>query len=241
MQNTIYSSFKIETPEPIDPRLYVSDMTIAALQQVFGSDGKWGFNKAVVFNKAANKFFYLSTFNTKADVIDPTKWTPVGSNSVAFPTFNVGAVYGIGNCITFNDTLNYESFYIALGLTTAGQSPESNPELWLDLQGSSVSGGVVSQRFDHRLNPADSLTHTISISSSSLVSDNGSKQPLLSVYADLNERQSANVVWEEMFPVVKSYSEGGVIKFTVIFSGDLTDIFYDGADAGQNNIKIVLR
>jgi hypothetical protein len=241
MKHTLYSSFKIETASPIDPRLYVNDITQSDLQTIFGVDGKYGFNKAVLFNKAANKFYYLTTYNSKADVINPSNWIPVGSNVVAFPVFNGSESYGLGSCITFTDSNNYASFYIGLGTIAAGESPETNPELWFDIKAVSNTGGVVSEHYFHRMDPNDINTQDFVINVSSQVSDNGTKYPSILVLADFGRTNSGNVIWEQIFPYVDIYTESGIVKVNIALSGDLSSFNFDANDIDQKNIKVILR
>lgn len=242
MQHIIHSSIEVNAAEEIDRRLYIDDLTQTALQSVFSADGRFGFPKAVVFNRTAKKFYHLKTYNSKADVINPTNWDPVGSNVVAFPQFVVTEAYNIGSCIFFTNTLNYTSFYIGLSSITAGQSPETNPELWFDLKGvSSTGGGNSHQETLHRLDPGDVLTHEFIISILADISDNGTKIPTITLLGDFGETISANTVWEELSPSFQFYTESGIIKCNITFTGDVSSLNFNGADANQKNIKIIFR
>ncbi|GAB4042221.1 hypothetical protein [Spirosoma litoris] len=60
-----------------------------------------------------------------------------GQNTEEIPLYNAGTAYAVGKRIKYTD----KNFYIAVAATTAGQSPDTNPEKWADANNSSVSKG----------------------------------------------------------------------------------------------------
>lgn len=241
MKHIFYAGLDIRSKEPVDKRLYISDLTIASLQASFGDDGRYGELNAVTFNRTDKKFYALNEYASKADVINPAKWVVVGEGSIEFPTYLPGNAYNLGGCVTFEDSVNYEAFYIALGPVAIGESPETNPEKWLNISASSIATSpyeLVEYRLDTR-DPEGLATRDFVTNVSSLVSAAGTKIPKIMILADFDEAVSGNTVWTAIQPYYEFYTEGGVVKCRIIFTGDLSEIYYDNADSGQMNINII--
>ncbi|BBI90421.1 hypothetical protein HYO65_gp029 [Tenacibaculum phage PTm1] len=236
--NVFYEQLEIKADKPIDKRMYIDSLTVANLKLLFEDDGKYSFLNNIIFNKADKKFYYLATRATPADAVDPAKWTALQSSANGFVLYASANTYNIGDCVYQIDGGSNKRFFIAKEAIAVNEAPLTTSAKWLEVSGS----GNNWQRYEHRLNPAVPAGNTTRTFDVSVISDlSNGHSPIVKFYCDKNVKISGQVAWQEIIPFYQIFTDGGVTKIRVTFSGDLTDIYYDGGNATQKNIIAEIR
>ena len=242
MKHTFFTGLQIHSAEPIDERLYIEDLTTQELLRVFGLDGSYGYAKSVLFNKAINRFMYLTTYSSKADVINIANWSIVAENITEFPAYNSATSYGIGSCIAFEDAYNIMNFYIGLDTIGVAEDPTANPEKWFNLTKAFVAT-IPTQVEYRRINPTigGEDTKYLFVIANGDVSNNGAKIPNIQIFIDTNARNGqGGIVWSECLPTVVHYSQSYQIHFDIVFEGSVSSLYYEAGNPAQMNVKIIL-
>lgn len=81
------------------------------------------------------QYFWEEQTNKLQEEINNNSYLGVDGDSI--PAFDPGVAYAVGNRVQFDD-----SFYQAVAVTTAGQSPSTHTAKWLNVDSSSVSKGI---------------------------------------------------------------------------------------------------
>lgn len=233
-EQIFYNSIDVKSASPIDKRLYVNELTVPELTNVF-SNGKYAFLNAVVFNKADKSFYYLSNFTIESDALNVNNWIKITSSTSTFIEWS-DQNYTVGSCVYIDDGGGNKTFYIARTDTVTGETPTTHLNKWLEVG----IGGTVGQKYQHRLNPNDVNTHTFTFDVDTGLTANGNI-PIITVWGDFGETENSRTVLSIIEPKISSYNDGSTQKVTIVFSGDMSDLKYDIGDTSHNNIIVELR
>lgn len=238
----LYDSIQCLFSKPADKRTEIDELTETALIAAFGDHGQFAWAKAHVFNKATSQFMSLQTFTEPLDAINPANWSTVAQYIVEFPVWQAGESYDLGSCVVFTDSFATTNFWIGVAPSTPGQSPETHPANWYNLSAAStltVQNQKILYRLDTR-NPEGLASRQFTINADANVSNNGSRIPNIQVFADLQETVGLQSVLTEIEPNIVQWTESGIVKFQLTFSGDLSSIYFDLGTPSQTNITITL-
>lgn len=233
-ENIFYESLDIRSPEPIDKRLYIDELTNVNLSALF-SNGRYGFENNVLFNKTDKKFYYLSTKVTDSDVINPSNWVAIESSSSSFSLYVSGNTYSAGSCVYEIDGGSNKRFFIGKENIASGENPLNTSSKWFEVKSSSA----VTQKYYYRLDPDTPSTYTFQFNLDSTLKASGNL-PVINAYVDLGERESTNIIWEKINPEIKVYESTNTV-ITITFLGDVSDFHYNDVDTTQTNILIEIR
>lgn len=235
--NLFFSGLMFETKEVVDQRLYIDGLTEASLRETFGVGGRFAGRNIFTFNTQDDKFYKLVD---ETDPLNPTSWKKLTDSLVVFPDYTGGETYVKGSCVMFTDSFNRVGFYISLNQTEAGESPETDPQLWFDLSTSSSSSGeVYRETVLHRIDPSDEDTHVINVFFDKNNLPDGTS-PNVVCYIDLNDPQEGQIGWVRCFPSMVTWTTGSMMRLQISFSGDMSDVNFIGADPQQMNVKLVI-
>lgn len=235
--NIFYSGLRFETKEVVDKRLYINGLTVQSLTDTFGINGRFAGRNVFTFNTQDDKFYKLVE---SSDPLNPSSWKKLADSFVVFPDYIDGESYVKGSCVMFSDSFNRVGFYISLFPTTAGESPETEPLLWFEISAPSEgSGSGYRQTVMHRIVPNEEPTHTINVIFDKNSLPDGTS-PIVECYVDMNNPQEGFIGWVRCIPSIVTWTTGSLLKVQISFIGDLSSLNYNGSDAGQTNVKLVI-
>lgn len=116
-----FSGIESKYNEPIDSKFHVDTLATA-----IGRDVDYNHLNMVIFVRDEKAFYVLKDGNSGNQV---THWQKITSETSLFAPFNAAKLYTIGE----TSAIGINMFINISASTTAGQSPITNPEKWLQV------------------------------------------------------------------------------------------------------------
>lgn len=212
-------------------KMIVSAINETELKKVFGAQGQYGSQNAIIFDVTTKAFYYLQTFANNIDAITVSNWLPVPAGDVEASEWTQSA-YNKGSLVMKTQVDNSVIFYFSIMATAAGDIPGQSSK-WFEIPTSSGTASIETQieyvTLDRTL-PLAAPQRTFTITANPQISINGTRIPMIQVLVRL-----ANDTYEIAIPRMSINTTGGSVVITFTFEGDLSSLHND-----SNNIIIQL-